>query len=255
MRRPAPVPSVSPSRGRSRRRLSVRPIPWTFVLDELARLYQNGDWRIPYLRAHAEDPFQVLVGTILSQRTRDEATDRAAAQLFARYPSVSALADAPLSEIERLIRPVGFYATKARGIRATARAVRDRYQGVVPRDLDALLTLPMVGRKTANCTLVFGFLEPAIPVDTHVHRIANRLGAVRTGTPEETEAALRATVPRDLWIPLNPLLVQHGQNTCLPRRPHCERCPLVEVCATGIRWKAQGTHGSGKGRGPLPRTR
>jgi endonuclease III len=204
-------------------------------MDRLAALYHTGDWRVPYLRDHAESAFQVLIGTILSQRTRDANTDRASAALFARYPTAATLARAPLPELERLIRPVGFYRTKARNIRDCARALLLETGGAVPDDLDALLSLPGVGRKTANCVRVFGFAAPAIPVDTHVHRIANRLGVVRTRTPEETERRLEQVVPREYWIPLNPLLVQHGQNLCRPRNPKCGECPVVRICATGRR--------------------
>ncbi|MGI0052752.1 MAG: endonuclease III domain-containing protein [Thermoplasmata archaeon] len=216
------------------------PVPWEEVMDRLARFYHAGDWRVPYLRDHAEDPFQVLVGTILSQRTRDANTDRACAALFARYPDATSLADAPVAELEGILRPVGFYRAKARNIRACARAVRDAPGGVVPREMEALLALPGVGRKTANCVLVFGFGLPGLPVDTHVHRIANRLGAVRTEDPEATEEALRRVVPVRLWNPMNPLLVQHGQNLCRPRHPLCPRCPLETLCPTG-RARANGS--------------
>ncbi len=222
-----------PGGRRGARSLPPRELPWPEVLARLTTYYQVGLWRVPYLKAHAEDPFQVLVATVLSQRTRDETTDRVAAELFEAYPTPEALARAPPARLRRILRPVGFYATKARGIRALSQLLLSRHGGAVPRELEALLALPMVGRKTANCTLVFGFGIPAIPVDTHVHRLANRLGAVRTRTPEETEEALRRRVPQELWVPLNPLLVQHGQNVCLPRGPRCERCPLVDLCETG----------------------
>jgi endonuclease III len=209
------------------------PFPWERLLDQLSELYHAGDWRVPYLRDHAENPFQVLIGTILSQRTRDANTDRASAALFARYPTPDRLARAPIKTLERLLKPVGFYRTKARNVRACAETIRDRYQGEVPRGIDALLELPGVGRKTANCVLVFGYGMPAIPVDTHVHRIANRLGVVRSRTPEETESRLREIIPREYWNPVNPLLVQHGQNLCRPRNPLCPNCPIRSICATG----------------------
>jgi endonuclease III len=209
------------------------PFDWPLLLDRLSELYERGDWRVPYLRDHAETPFQVLIGNILSQRTRDEATDVASARLFARYPDARSLARAAPKEIVPLIRPCGFYRVKARAIRDCARELLERFGGEVPRDLEALLSLPSVGRKTANCVLVFGFGLPGIPVDTHVHRIANRLGLVRTDSPEETEAALRRGVPEEYWIPLNPLLVQHGQNLCRPRGPRCDACPIAALCATG----------------------
>lgn len=208
-------------------------LDWERLLDALSTFYHTGDWRVPYLRDHAEDPFQVLIGTILSQRTRDENTDRASARLFARYPTATALARATPAQLEPLIRETGFYHTKARVIRACAKEVLDRFGGEVPRDLPTLLTLPGVGPKTANCVLVFGYGIPGMPVDTHVHRIANRLGVVRTRTPEESEEALRHAVPERYWIPVNPLLVQHGQNVCRPIGPRCPECPVLELCATG----------------------
>jgi endonuclease-3 len=207
---------------------------WEEVLDRLSQFYRTGDWRVPYLRDHAEDPFQVLIGTILSQRTRDENTDRASAALFARYPDAARLAKARPAQIEPLIRGTGFYHTKARAIQAVAVQILERFNGQVPRDLETLLTLPSVGPKTANCVLVFGYGLPGMPVDTHVHRIANRLGVVRTSTPEESEARLRQVVQEAYWNPLNPLLVQHGQNLCRPIGPKCELCPIETLCATGV---------------------
>ncbi|MCI4321992.1 MAG: endonuclease III [Thermoplasmata archaeon] len=213
---------------------SVGNLDWESLLDRLGAFYHAGDWRVPYLRDHAEDPFQVLIGTILSQRTRDENTDRASARLFAKYPTPKSLTKATQKQIESLIHETGFYHTKARAIRATSREILTRFGGVVPRTLPELTSLPGVGPKTANCVLVFGYGLPGMPVDTHVHRIANRLGVVRTKTPEETEAALRESVPERYWIPVNPLLVQHGQNLCGPYRPKCPECPISELCATGI---------------------
>lgn len=208
-------------------------IDWERVMDRLSAFYGRGDWRVPYLRDHAEDPFQVLIGTVLSQRTRDEATDIASARLFAQYPDPPSLARAPRARVERLIHGTGFYRVKSRVIRAISREIRDRFHSEVPRTLEELTSLPGVGPKTANCVLVFGYGIPAIPVDTHVHRIANRLGIVRTRTPEETEQRLRQIVDRRYWIPLNPLLVQHGQNICRPISPRCPECPIRADCATG----------------------
>lgn len=207
---------------------------WERLLDRLSALYGTGDWRRPYLRDHAEDPFQVLIGTILSQRTRDANTDVASARLFARFPDPVSLARASRRDVEGLIRATGFYRVKSRVVRACAREVLDRFGGTVPRTFEELTSLPGVGPKTANCVLVFGYAIPAIPVDTHVHRIANRLGVVRTRTPEATEAALRECVDRRFWIPVNPLLVQHGQNLCRPNRPRCPECPIADRCATGV---------------------
>ncbi|MCI4349778.1 MAG: endonuclease III [Thermoplasmata archaeon] len=217
---------------------ALQPMDWGAVLDRLSAQYGRGDWRVPYLRDHAEDPFQVLIGTILSQRTRDEATDRASALLFARFPDPRSLARAKPREIVPLIRACGFYHVKATVLPACARAILERFGGVVPRDLESLLSLPGVGPKTANCVLVFGYGIPAMPVDTHVHRIANRLGVVKTEAPEATELALRRVVPERYWIPINPLLVQHGQNLCRPIGPRCELCPIWSWCATGVALRA-----------------
>ena len=212
---------------------AAAPFDWERLLDRLSALYGTGDWRRPYLRDHAESPFQVLIGTILSQRTRDANTDVASARLFERFPDAASLARASRTQVEPLIRATGFYRVKARVLGQVAREILDRFGGTVPRDFDALVSLPGVGPKTANCVLVFGYGIPAIPVDTHVHRIANRLGVVRTRSPEETEEALRERVDSRYWIPLNPLLVQHGQNLCRPNRPLCPRCPIADQCATG----------------------
>ncbi len=211
-----------------------KPLDWDVILDRLSAFYHRGDWRVPYLREHAQNPFQVLVGTILSQRTRDENTDRASALLFAKYPGPKELAEASLAGVQKLIYGTGYYRTKARHIRATAREILNRFDGTVPADRELLLSLPGVGPKTANCVLVFGYGLPAVPVDTHVHRIANRLGLVRTKTPEQTELEIVRKVPRQYWIPLNPVLVQHGQNICRPNRPLCDRCPIIDYCATGL---------------------
>jgi len=213
--------------------MNGRDFPWETLLDRLSEFYRTGDWRVPYLRDHAEDPFQVLIGTILSQRTRDEATDVASALLFAQYPDPDSLAHAPVRDVERLIHGTGFYHTKARVLRRVAVEVRDRFHGVVPQTFDELTSMPGVGPKTANCVLLFGYGIPAIPVDTHVHRISNRLGVVRTRTPEETERRLTEEVDPKYWIPVNPLLVQHGQNICRPIGPRCPACPIAEICATG----------------------
>lgn len=180
------------------------------------------------------DPFRSLVGTILSQRTRDENTARASEALFKVYPDVGSLAGSELSKVEALIRPSGFYRVKARLVREVARELLSRFDGKVPDDMDALLSLPGVGRKTANCVLVYGFNKEAIPVDTHVHRISNRLGWVSTRTPEETERELVRTLPRRYWLEVNDLLVTHGQRTCRPIGPRCPQCPVNNICPKKI---------------------
>ncbi|MGQ9544048.1 MAG: endonuclease III domain-containing protein [Candidatus Bathyarchaeia archaeon] len=176
------------------------------------------------------DPFKVLITTILSQRTRDDNTRKAAGQLFSHYPTVESLAEADVGHVANLIRPSGFYRVKASSIISIARILMGRYGGKVPKELDRLLELPLVGRKTANCVLVYGFNIPAIPVDTHVHRIVNRLSIVKTRTPEETELRLRERVSREFWLSLNEELVKFGQRICKPFRPRCVDCKIKMCC-------------------------
>ena len=176
------------------------------------------------------DPFKILIGTILSHRTRDENTAKATESLFARFKTPEELAGADEAEVRRLIRPVGFYNRKARSVIRVSRQIVEEFGGVVPSDMEDLLSLYSVGRKTANCVLVYGFDKPAIPVDTHVHRISNRLGLVTTKTPEETEEELTAKVPRRYWLELNDLFVRFGQTTCKPVGPRCDICTLRPEC-------------------------
>jgi len=184
----------------------------------------------------ARDPFRILVGCLLSLRTRDETTGPASARLFALADTPAAMLRLPRRTIERAIFPVGFYRTKARVIQRVCRELLARHGGAVPSDLDALLALHGVGRKTANLVVTFAFGLPGICVDTHVHRITNRLGFVRTATPERTEWALRAKLPARHWIELNDLLVAFGQNVCHPTSPRCSVCPVARLChRVGVR--------------------
>lgn len=180
--------------------------------------------------SEAGDPFHVLIGTILSHRTRDENTTKATNNLFSRYRNVNELANADVNVVRRLIRPAGFYNVKAKNIIRVSKQLIEEFGGEVPSDLDELLELHSVGRKTANCVLVYGFNKPAIPVDTHVHRISNRLALVTTKTPEQTEEALVARVPKRYWLELNDLFVRFGQTTCKPIGPKCGSCTLRPVC-------------------------
>ena len=190
-------------------------------------------WKVTALAqvaAQWHDPFRVLIACLLSLRTKDETTGPAAARLFALADTPEALRGLRPRAIERAIYPVGFYRTKARVLREVSRDLIERFGGRVPDDIDALLTLKGVGRKTANLVVTQGFNKPGICVDVHVHRISNRWGYVTTRTPEETETALRARLPRRSWIGYNDLLVSFGQNICLPVSPHCTRCPLRPGC-------------------------
>ncbi len=176
------------------------------------------------------DPFRVLIACILSLRTQDTTTGPASERLFALAATPKAMLRLPASRIAKAIYPVGFYRTKARVIRGICHDLLERFAGRVPDDIDALLTLDGVGRKTANLVVTMGFGKPGICVDTHVHRISNRLGYVRTRTPEETEMALRARLPRRYWIGYNDLLVAFGQNVCTPISPRCSTCPVRALC-------------------------
>jgi endonuclease-3 len=186
--------------------------------------------------ATSRDPFKILIGCLLSLRTKDETTGPAAARLFALADAPAGILALSTAQIEQAIFPVGFYRTKARVLHRVCRDLLDRFDGRVPADLDALLTLHGVGRKTANLVVTFGFGLPGICVDTHVHRITNRLGFVRTRSPEETETALRRRLPRRHWIELNDLLVAFGQTICHPTSPRCSECPIARACArVGVR--------------------
>jgi endonuclease-3 len=190
-------------------------------------------WRTTALAdvaANRRDPFSVLIACLLSLRTKDETTGPAAARLFALADTPDGIRRLSPRAIERAIYPVGFYRTKARVLREVSRDLLERFGGVVPDDIDALLTLKGVGRKTANLVVTQGFGKPGICVDVHVHRISNRWGYVKTRTPEETEMALRGRLPRRYWIGYNDLLVSFGQNVCLPVSPRCSQCPVRRGC-------------------------
>jgi endonuclease-3 len=176
------------------------------------------------------DPFRILITTILSQRTRDENTRQASQKLFSKYHDVKSLSKANAKEVESLIQQSGFYRTKARSIISVSKILVDCYNGEVPRDFNELMALPSVGRKTANCVLVYGFHVPAIPVDIHVHRISNRLGLVNTNNPEDTELKLRENIERRFWIELNEEFVKFGQRICKPVKPRCVICDLKKCC-------------------------
>ncbi|HEX8682097.1 MAG TPA: endonuclease III [Ardenticatenaceae bacterium] len=190
-------------------------------------------WETPLVDAMAatgDDPFRILIATILSLRTRDTVTAVVARDLFARADTPEAILALPHDELRDLIKKVGFYNTKAGTIRALSHLIIERYDGRVPDDLDELLTLPGVGRKTANLVVIAGYGKPGICVDTHVHRISNRFGYVQTKTPEQTEMALRERLPQDLWQEINRLLVSLGQTICHPTSPKCSICPVNDLC-------------------------
>lgn len=177
------------------------------------------------------DPFLVLISCLLSLRTQDETTDPASRRLFAAARTPQQLLHLPVPKISRLIYPVSFYRVKARRIHQICQHLIGRFRGKVPDTLEDLLTLPGVGRKTANLVLTLGFQKPGICVDIHVHRISNRLGYVRTRGPLQTEMALRDKLPGRYWLEYNALLVAFGQRICRPVSPWCSRCPLASLCS------------------------
>jgi endonuclease III len=181
--------------------------------------------------AQPDDPFQVLIATLLSARTQDAATHAASTRLFRAAPTAEAMARLTVKQIEKLIHPVGFYRNKARFVKETARTLLEEFGGLVPRTLEELVTLPGVGRKTANLVLIVAFKSARnICVDTHVHRICNRLGWIRTETPAETEQALYAAIDPRWWPLLNLYLVTWGQNVCRPVHPRCADCAIAKDC-------------------------
>jgi len=180
--------------------------------------------------AENRGPFSILIGTILSARTKDESTSRIVKDLFKVYKNSRQLANAKVKDVEKIIKSIGFYHVKARRIIEVARIIDSKYKGKVPDNLEKLVELPGVGRKTANCVLVYAYEKPAIPVDIHVHRISNRLGLVQTKTPEETEFELMKIIPKNLWLDINETFVKYGQNICKPITPMCNVCKIKSSC-------------------------
>ncbi|MGB7950826.1 MAG: endonuclease III [Candidatus Binatia bacterium] len=191
-------------------------------------------WETPIVTLMAEtyeSPFRVLISCILSLRTQDSTTAQASHRLFALADTPEAMLKLTTQKIAKLIYPVGFYRTKSRVIRDVCRVLMHDYSGRVPDDIDELLKLKGVGRKTANLVVTLGYRKPGICVDTHVHRISNRWAYVQTATPEKTEFALRDKLPKSYWIEYNDLLVSFGQHLCRPISPVCSQCPVSKYCA------------------------
>lgn len=235
LRRTAPrARANADARPAARRRCRIDPVDRESVGRVLRILRREASrWNAPVMALEAAergDPFRVLIGCILSLRTRDETTAEAAPRLFAQAARPQAMLALGEDAIARLIYPVGFYRTKAAVIVGICRDLIARFGAKVPDTIDALLTLKGVGRKTANLVVTQAYGKPGICVDTHVHRISNRWGLVATRTPDETEAALRAALPRRYWIEYNSLLVAFGQTICQPLSPWCSRCPVAHLC-------------------------
>lgn len=191
------------------------------------------DWKTPIVTQVAieyKNPFYILISTVLSLRTKDEVTAKASQRLFSIAKTPLEMMQLSVEEIEEAIYPVGFYHNKARTIKEVCKILVEKYNGNVPDNLDELLELKGVGRKTANLVITLGYNKPGICVDTHVHRISNRLGYVKTKTPEETEFSLRGKLPKEYWIEYNDLLVTLGQTICHPISPRCSKCPIAKYC-------------------------
>ena len=175
-------------------------------------------------------PFSILIGTILSARTKDETTTKAVKALFLKYKNPKDLGNAKVKDVEKIIRSIGFFHVKSKRIIEVSKIIHQKYKDKVPEDLDTLVQLPGVGRKTANCVLVYAFEKPAIPVDIHVHRISNRLGLVDTKNPEDTEQELMKKIDKKYWIDINDTFVMYGQNICKPISPMCDVCKITKSC-------------------------
>lgn len=178
-----------------------------------------------------KNPFLILVGTLLSLRTKDELTEKVMERLVQRARTPQELLRIPIGELQKLIYPVGFYRNKSKVLMNVARIITDTYKGAVPDSIDELLTIKGIGRKTANLVVSEAYGKPGICVDTHVHRISNRIGAVKTKNPYQTEDALRKILPKQYWIIYNTLLVTFGKRICSPVSPRCSQCPVVHLCA------------------------
>jgi len=199
------------------------------ILDEIENVIE-GEAHLDQLAKQRNDPFKILISTILSARTRDSSTEEVTKKLFSRYKTPQDISNANIEILEQLVHKSGFYKVKAARIKEVSRIISEDYMGKVPVDFDELISLPGVGAKTANCVLVYAFNIPAIPVDTHVHRIPNRLGWIKTTKPEQTEIRLKEIIPKSQWIRVNRLFVRFGQEICLPIHPKCDSCPLNTIC-------------------------
>lgn len=217
--------------------MTKKSFPFTMMIDTLQKLFAQDLPSVSKISKQAgNSPYLVLVGTLLSLRTKDEVTEKAMARLTGKAKTPEDILEIPLKDLENLIYPVGFYRTKAKTLKNISRTIIEKYGGAVPDSLDELLTIKGIGRKTANLVITEGFGKPGICVDTHVHRISNRLGILSTKNPHETEQVLRAILPGKYWIIYNTLLVTFGKRVCKPVSPLCNNCPINNLCLkTGVR--------------------
>lgn len=213
-------------------RLRRRPLAYTPVMRELVKRYTGP------AASSKDTPWEVLLFTLLSARTRDEQTEVVFQELLRQYPGPRELAQARVADVGRVLQRIGLYKTKARNVVALAQKLEKEYGGQVPRAPEQLTDLPGVGPKTASCVMVYAFHLLAIPVDTHVHRIVNRLGWVKESTPEKTATALQATLPKAWWTDINRVMVQFGRAVCVPGKPRCPECPVSRWCRYPKKTKA-----------------
>ncbi|NLX88862.1 MAG: endonuclease III [Syntrophomonadaceae bacterium] len=199
------------------------------ILDILREAYPQAGTRLKY-----QNPFQFLIAVVLSAQSTDEQVNQVTRELFGKYSTPQQMAAMPLEELEELIKGVGLYRNKARHIKELSGLLVQKYGGAVPREFDELIKLPGVGRKSANVVMAVAFGLPGLGVDTHVHRVSNRLGLVDTKQPHKTEAALKALIPRKRWIEAHHLLISHGRAVCKARAPQCASCPLEAICPKNI---------------------
>ena len=200
------------------------------MIDKIISLLKRNYSSDEFAEKNGREPYKVLISCILSLRTKDAVTDAASKRLFKIADTPKKMMKINVKKIEKAIYPVGFYITKAKRIKEMSRKLFKEYNSIVPNTIDELLKFNGVGRKTANIVVTYGYNLPGIAVDTHVHRISNRIGIVKTKNPEQTEFALRKKIPMKYWIVLNELLVKHGQNICKPIGPKCDRCMITEYC-------------------------
>ncbi len=199
----------------------------------IIRIIEKVEKEFDHHKMPFREPWKILISTVLSQRTRDETTEKVSKELFSRYKTIEELSQAEIKDLENILKPIGFYREKAKRIKEISKILLEKYHGEVPKSKEELMNLPGVGSKTANIVLSMGFNMNYIAVDTHVHRIFNRLGVVKTKYPEETEKELMRLTPEEYWIRINSVFVEFGKKICRPIGPKCSLCPLLEQCEYG----------------------
>ena len=207
------------------------------MIDKIVNSLKNANQKrsdFVKLMENFKDPYLVLIGCVLSLRTNDKTTYPATLRMLKLAKTPNRMKNVSVEDLKNAIYPVGFYENKAKQIIEFSRIIDEEFNGIVPNTIEDLIKFKGVGRKTANLVLAKGYGIPAICVDVHVHRIFNRLGYVKTKTPEETEFALREKLPQKYWLDINTLMVTHGQNVCKPLKPDCKNCPISEFCAKNI---------------------